>query len=116
MSEPRTEAGKRLLDAARTIDNPYLGHHLPDTFLRDAILAIEAAPASLDGLDDPEWPYSFIVNRREYEALVKRARKIEGAAIRLMKVLDLASSVHTSERRAARLALGAALRDEGGTT
>jgi len=43
--EPRTEAGRRLLDAAQTVDNPYLGIQLPDTFLRDAILDIEAEAA-----------------------------------------------------------------------
>jgi hypothetical protein len=41
MTTPTTEAGRRLLDAAHTVDNPYLGI-LPNDFMRDAVLAIEA--------------------------------------------------------------------------
>lgn len=40
-------------------------------------------------------------------------RAVADAAVRLAKVLDLASSVHTPERRAARIAFYGALRKAG---
>lgn len=84
---------------------------------------LPAAPAPLDELSAkwvslPDWRLAELEKAEAappHPLTVERLARIEQAATRLMKVIDLASSVHTPERRAAMLALRAALRDEGDT-
>lgn len=75
-----------------------------------------AAPPPLDGPDDPDWPYSFIVNRREYEALVALA-KIANPAHRTpgSECLWCMDDLPEHEDWCAATIARAALRDEGET-
>ena len=65
----------------------------------------ELAEAALVGPEEADWIFTRAATPQTILALLD----VVEAAQRLDKVLDLASSVHTPERRAARLALRAAL-------